>query len=88
MDLTGTVAPAAGALFLIAVLCRLFRAPIRLILRVGLNSLLGYAALWILRLTAPLTGVSLGLSAGNALVIAILGLPGLGLLLLLQWLFT
>ena len=87
MDLSEKVALAIGILFLIAVVYRLFRTPIRLIGRVGLNSLLGYGALWLLRLTAPVTGVTLGLNVGNAMVIAILGLPGLGLLLLLQWLF-
>ena len=35
-----------------------------------------------------LTGISLGVNLLNALVIGILGVPGLGLLLLVQWLFT
>jgi len=87
MDLAEKVAIAIGILFVAAVIYRLFRTPIRLVGRVALNSLLGYGALLALHLTAPVTGLSLGLNVGNALVIAILGAPGLGLLLLLQWLF-
>ena len=88
MDLRGKIALFTGVLFLAAVLWRLFRTPLRLLGRVALNSLLGFGALWLLQLTAPVTGFSLGLNGGNAAVIAVLGAPGLGLLLLLQWLFT
>ncbi len=88
MDLSEKIALAIGMVFLAAVIYRLFRTPIRLVGRVALNSLVGYGVLWLLRLTAPVTGFSLGLNVGNAVVIALLGAPGLGLLLLLQWLFT
>ena len=43
------------------------------------------AALGAVRLTAGLTGIALGLNLWNALVIAVLGLPGFVLLLLVQW---
>ena len=36
-------------------------------------------------MTTAVTGRSLGLNVFNALTIGILGVPGLGLLLLLQW---
>ena len=88
MDLSEKAALAIGLVFLIAVIWRLFRTPIRLVGRVALNTLVGYGVLWLLQLTAPLTGFSLGLNTLNAVVIAILGAPGLGLLLLVQWLFT
>ena len=72
-------------LFLAVACIRLFSAPLKLALRVLFNSLLGFAALWLLNLTAGLTGISLGLNIFNALVIGVLGVPGFGLLLLLQW---
>ena len=50
-----------------------------------LNTLLGFLALGAVRLTAGLTGIALGLNLWNALVIAVLGLPGFVLLLLVQW---
>ena len=74
------------ALLLVAVV-RLFSAPLRLALRVLLNTLLGFAALFLLNLCAGLTGLSLGFNLFNALVIGILGLPGLVLLILLELLF-
>ena len=72
-------------LFLVVACIRLFSAPVKLAMRVLFNSLLGFAALWLLNLTAGLTGISLGLNIFNALVIGVLGVPGFGLLLLLQW---
>ena len=45
-------------------------------------------AVWLLNLTAALTGIRLGLNVFNALFIGVLGVPGFGLLLLLQWVLT
>ena len=67
---------------------RLFSAPLRLALRVLLNTLLGFAALFILNLAGPLTGFTLGLNLFNALAIGILGAPGLALLCLLKLVFV
>ena len=66
---------------------RLFAAPLKLALKLILNTLLGFLALFLLGLTAPLTGFALGLNLFNALVIGILGVPGLVLLVLLQAVF-
>ena len=63
----------------------MFRSPLRLALRLLFNTALGFAALWGLQMTAGITGFALGLNLWNALVIGVLGLPGLGLLLLVQW---
>ena len=52
------------------------------------NSALGFGAVWLLNLTTSVTGLSLGLNWFNALLIGILGLPGFGLLLLVQWVLT
>lgn len=56
-----------------------------MVLRVALNSALGFGALWLLNATAAVTGLSLGLNLFNALTIGVLGVPGLGLLLLVKW---
>ena len=56
-----------------------------MVLRVVLNSPLGFGALWLLNATAAVTGISLGLNLFNALTIGVLGVPGLGLLLLVKW---
>ncbi len=72
-------------LFLAVACAALLRGPLRLALRVVVNSVLGFGALWLLNLTSAVTGISLGLSLFNVLTIGVLGLPGLGLLLLLKW---
>ena len=85
MDLSQTViAVLLGGFFLIA-LIRVFRTPLRLALKLLCNTLLGFAALWAIRATSGITGLTLGLNLWNALVIGVLGLPGFVLLLLVQW---
>ena len=72
-----------------AVTClRLLSTPLKLVLRLALNSALGFLALWLLQRTAHYTGITLGLNLFNTLTVGVLGLPGLGLLVLLQWVLT
>ena len=82
MDLSRLLLPGLAVLLILAVLPVLRAAPLRQITRAGANSLLGLGALLLVNLTAPLTGVSLGFNLFNALVTLVLGVPGLGLLLL------
>lgn len=63
---------------------RLVSTPLKLTLRLIANTALGFGALWLLQYT----GLALGLNLFNALTIGILGLPGLGLLVALQWILT
>ena len=72
-------------LFLVVACVRLFSAPLKVALRVLINSVLGFGALWLLNLTGGVTGIALGLTIFNSLTVGILGVPGLFLLLLLQW---
>ena len=88
MSVVEKIALGLTLLFLVVVCLRLFAAPLRLALKVAFNSALGFGAVWLLNLTASVTGLSLGLNWFNALLIGILGLPGFGLLLLVQWVLT
>ena len=88
MGLTEKVAIAILLLFVVGAVLRLFKTPLKLAMQVLLNTLLGFGALFLLNLTQAVTGISLGVNLLNALGIGILGVPGLGLLLLVQWLFT
>lgn len=72
-------------LFLLVAVVRLFRRPLKLALRVVVNGALGLGALWLLNSAAPITGLTLGLNWFNALTVGVLGLPGLGLLVLVKW---
>ena len=77
MSVIEIVSLALVGLFLLVAVVRLFRKP--------LNSALGLGVLWLLNSTAPVTGLTLGVNWFNALTVGVLGLPGLGLLLLVKW---
>ena len=85
MSLVESLALGLVLLFLAVAIIRLFKTPLKLALRTVGNTALGCGALWALNLTTAYTGLSLGLNLFNALTIALLGVPGLGLLLLVKW---
>lgn len=85
MDLTQKVIVGLLALFFLIALIRIFSTPLRIALKLLVNTLLGFLALWATNLTAGITGITLGFNLLNALIIGILGLPGFVLLLLTQW---
>ena len=85
MDLNQKILAGLLAGFLLVALIRVFSVPLKVTLKLLVNTLLGFGVLWLINRTAALTGVSLGLNLWNALTIGILGLPGVVLLLLVQW---
>lgn len=72
---------AAGALLLV-----LLRRPLGWLGRAAARTGAGLAFLWLIRGVSPLVGVSLGVNLLNAAVLGVLGVPGLALLLMTQWL--
>ena len=74
-----------AAVFLVWLVIRLFRKPIRWILKLLLNT--AFAALFLLNFFGSAIGITLGLNWINALVIGVAGFPGLVLLLLIKYLF-
>ena len=85
MDLSQKIAAGLLAAFFLLALLRIFRSPLRLAVKVLGNTLLGFLALWGVNLAGAATGITLGLNLWNALVIGVLGLPGLVLLVLSRW---
>ena len=85
MELSQKIIAAVVAGFLVIALIRIFQAPLKLAVRLLVNTLLGFLALWAVELTAGVTGIALGLNLWNALVVGVLGVPGFLLLLLVQW---
>ena len=59
----------------------LLRRPLGRLLRLAVRSSVGLAALALLNQI----GLGLGVNLVNALILGVLGVPGLGLLLMLQW---
>ena len=85
MDLNQKIIAALLAGFFLIALLRVFSAPLKLAVKLLVNTLLGFLALWAVNATAGVTGIALGMNIWNALVIGVLGLPGFVLLLLVQW---
>ena len=61
------------------------RRPAARLLRLALRSSVGLAALALFSQIGQFIGIRLGVNLVNALVLGLLGLPGFGLLLMLQW---
>ena len=83
MSVLEQAAVALAVLFGGMVLLRLLASPAKLVLRLAANTALGFAALWLGRL-----GLPLGFNWFNACTVGVLGLPGLGLLVALEWILT
>lgn len=73
----------AGLIVLAALV--VLRKPLRWLLRLGGRTLAGLAGLFAFSHIGGLIGVTLGVNLVNALVVALLGLPGFGLLLMANW---
>lgn len=73
----------AGLLLCAALL--LLRRPLACLVRLVLRSSVGLAALALFAQVGHLFGVSLGVNLVNALILGLLGIPGFGLLLMMQW---
>ena len=80
----GYVAWCLAGLVLCAALL-LLRRPAAWLLRLALRSSVWLAVLALFSQVGRLLGISLGVNLVNALVLGMLGAPGLGLLLMLQW---
>lgn len=66
----------------------IFRKPMRLILRLLINTIGGFITLFIINWLGAFVGFSIGLNLLNAVIVGIFGLPGVGLLLIFQWLLA
>ena len=88
MDVKTILAVAGVGALLLLLSAKALSAPLRLALRAGLNTMIGFGALLLVNATQSFTGLSLGVNFFNAIVVGILGVPGLGLLLLVQWVLT
>ena len=75
------VVPAA----LICALFLLLRPILGKLLKLLLRSSVGLVFLSLLEIVGPSLGISLGVNPVNALVLGLLGVPGFGFLLMLQW---
>lgn len=69
---------------LLAVLIRFLAMPIRWGWKILINSACGFACLWLLNSISGFTGVYFPVNAITAAIAGFLGLPGIGILALVQ----
>ena len=85
MDFSVIIVIAAIVLGVIVVL-RLLAKPIRFIFKLLINTLLGFVLLWLINFFGGGIGIALELSLMNALIVGLLGIPGVLLLLAVHFL--
>ena len=72
--------PVLLAFFLI----RMLLMPLALVFKLALHSGCGFLCLWLLNSISGFTGVALPINAVTALIAGFLGIPGIGLIALLE----
>lgn len=76
----------AAGFFILSLLFKILKTPIKLAAKIALHAVLGYVALFVLNFVGSWVGIGLGLNWINAIIVGVLGVPGVILLLLLQYL--
>lgn len=76
---------AAAGVLALAAIC-LLRRPLGAVWRLAVRSGVGMCALWLFNQAGALLGLRLGVNLVSGLVLGVLGVPGFGLLMMLQWL--
>ena len=71
--------------FLIFVLLRIIAAPVRLGVKILINSACGFICLWLLNWISGFTGIFFPINPVTILIAGFLGLPGIALLAAAQW---
>lgn len=82
--MTAQIAVTLALLFLLPLVPLLIR-PLGKLCKLAGKTLVALGSLALLNLAGGAVGLSLGVNLLNALVIALLGLPGFGLLMMLDW---
>ena len=82
----GGAMPGIITVVLVLVCILIFTKSIRFILKLLINTLIGFVVLILINKFGSYIGVTLGVNWINAAVVGILGVPGVALLLILRWL--
>ena len=71
--------------FLIFLLLRMIAMPIRWSWKIFINSACGFLCLWLLNSVSAFTGLSFPVNGVTVMIAGFLGLPGIGVLALVQY---
>ena len=86
MDFLITIVLAAVGVGLIVLLVKILGTPLRWAFKLLINALMGFIGLFIINFLGGFIGISLGVNLINAIVVGVLGFPGVVLLLLIKYL--
>ena len=75
------------AVFLMTILVKLLKKPMKWAFKLLIHAALGYVALFVFDFFGAFIDIQLGLNWVNAIVTGLLGVPGVILLLLLKYIF-
>jgi inhibitor of the pro-sigma K processing machinery len=81
-NILALIVPVLIAIFVI----KLLLSQVKLIWKLAVNSISGFICLWLLNLASGLTGIVFEINFITALVVGFLGIPGILLLLVFQFL--
>ena len=72
-------------IILVYVIARLFLVPIKILLKLTYNALLGGFFLWLINAAGGFIGLHMGINPMTALTVGVLGVPGVILLFVMQY---
>ena len=79
-----------GVIIIVAILVLvvfiILKKPIKIVLKLLLNTVIGFVALFVLNWLGSFAGITMPINWLNAVLVGVLGVPGVALVLLLQWL--
>lgn len=82
----------AGIIITVAILALIvfiiLKKPIKIIFKLILNTIIGFLALFAINYLGAFIGITIAVNWINAVIIGVLGVPGVALILLLRWLFV
>jgi inhibitor of the pro-sigma K processing machinery len=81
-NILALIVPVLIAIFVI----KLLLSQVKLIWKLAVNSISGFICLWLLNLASGLTGIVFEINFITTLVVGFLGIPGIALLLVFQFL--
>ena len=87
MESLSLIVMIAAVVLGVVILLRLLAKPIRFFFKLLINTALGFVLLWLINFFGGEYGILLELSWMNALLVGLLGIPGVLLLLAIHFLF-
>ena len=86
MGVFGNAGVIIAAAALLLLLLAIIKFPIKIIFKLLINTILGFVALLMLNFIGGLIGVQIAVNWINAVIVGVFGVPGVALILMLQWL--